>query len=118
MTTIADHTHPAQFQWNFGNILAVVSLALVALGIIFALTFNGVSAIRIDSLQRDVAGVPKSVADTQAEVLIIRQDIGYMQGDIADIRSELAGMRSELTGMRSDIAYIKEVLARIEAAQQ
>ncbi len=102
MTTIADHTHPS--QWSIGNILAVVGITIVGLGIIIALTFNGISDSRIDSLhttmdavQQNLAEVLKSQAMTETRIAAIEMDI---------------------TGMQRDIADIKEALTRIEAAQR
>ena len=105
MAAIAtDHTHPPHLQWSAGNILAAIGIASVAMGIIIALTLNGIDNSRIDALNTRVDGVQDRLhtirdtqLDTQNEIMVIQQDVTIMKQDIADI---------------------KETLERIEAAQQ
>ena len=95
MTTIADHTHPT--QWGIGNILAVVGITVVGLGIIIALTFNGIGDSRIDSLHTRMDAVQQNMAEVQKSQVKTETRIAAIERDITDI---------------------KETLARIEAAQR
>ena len=95
MTTIADHTHPT--QWGIGNILAVVGITVVGLGIIIALTFNGIGDSRIDSLHTRMDAVQQNMAEVQKSQVMTGTRIAAIERDITDI---------------------KETLARIEAAQR
>ena len=102
MTTIADHTHPT--QWGIGNILAVVGITVVGLGIIIALTFNGIGDSRIDSLHTRMDAVQQNMAEVQKSQVMTE--------------SRIAAIKLDVAGMRRDITDIKETLARIEAAQR
>ena len=95
MTTIADYTHPT--QWGIGNILAVVGITVVGLGIIIALTFNGIGDSRIDSLHTRMDAVQQNMAEVQKSQVMTE---------------------TRITAIERDITDIKETLARIEAAQR
>ena len=95
MTTIADHTHPT--QWGIGNILAVVGITVVGLGIIIALTFNGIGDSRIDSLHTRMDAVQQNMSEVQKSQVMTETRIAAIERDITDI---------------------KETLTRIEAAQR
>ena len=105
MATIAtDHTHPPQLQWSVGNIIAAIGIGIVALGIIIALTLNGIGNSRIDALNTRVDSVQDRLHTISATQVDMQNDIAVVQQDIAVIQQ--------------NIATIMEILERLEDAQQ
>ena len=103
MATIAtDHTQPPQLQWSVGNIIAANGIGIVAMGIIIALTLNGIGNSRIDALNTRVDSVPgrlHTIRETQVDMLndiaVIEQDSDVIQQDIALIKEILERMEAE-----------------------
>ena len=105
MAAIAtDHTHPPQLQWSTGNIIAVIGIAIVAMGIIIALTLNGIGNSRIDALNTRVDSVQDRL-----------HTIGETQ---LGMQSEITVIKQDIAVMKEDIALIKELLERLEAQQE
>ena len=101
-TIAADHTHPPQLQWSVGNIIAAIGIGIVAMGIIIALTLNGIGNSRIDALNTRVDSVQdrlhtirETQVDMQADITVIEQDIDVIQQDIALIKEILERMEAE-----------------------
>lgn len=80
MAAIAtDHTHPPHLQWSAGSILAAIGIVSVAMGIIIALTLNGIGNSRIDALNTRVDRVQDRLhtirdtpVDMQNEIMVIQ----------------------------------------------
>ena len=56
--------------------------------------------VRLDRIEKDVAGLKADVAELKA-------DVAELKADVAELKADVVGLKGDVVGLKADVAYLK-----------